>query len=96
MSEQSPMPAPPWPGLHSTPPGDLFENDDDLAELEFEVMAFAVPTTCGEIFDQDLKACNQKIRDALNAGWQIDEKIICPPVVWLILSREKEGATNVD
>lgn len=72
-------------------PLDLVESPEDLSVvLEFHVMAFAVPESVSGILGHDLNATNKAIGDYLNAGWEIDDKIICPPIVWLIFSREKE------
>lgn len=68
----------------------LFEDPGPGPDLEFHVMVFAVPEAIESIFADDLKKCTDEIQSYLNDGWDIDDKIICPPVVWLVFSREKE------
>ena len=53
-------------------------------ELEFEQFTFECisPTlTIGAM---------KTVLNFLNEGWQIDDKIVCPPYVMIIFSREKE------
>jgi hypothetical protein len=65
-------------------------NDPD-PELEFRIITFAFSV---ELFLAD-DLVGQQIKTLLNDGWQIDDKIISPPFVMLIFSREKEIQDNV-
>jgi len=69
---------------------DAIELEEESPELEFKVMDFSMapPQSFGMVKNQTER--NQEIEALLNDGWQIDEKIICPPYVMIIFSREKE------
>jgi len=66
-------------------------------ELEFKVYSFELmAVTCDAMEDGRTASGNRdkQIESWLTDGWQIDQKIICPPYVMLIFSREKEIAQN--
>lgn len=76
------------------PPDTVFqelesEEPEPGLELEFKAQHFCMETgmECG--------TAGAKIEDLLNDGWQIDDKIICPPFVIIIFSRVKEIKKNV-
>ena len=72
------------------------ELEEPEVDLEFKVydFQFSDPRRVGphniDAFMEAKQARNQTIEELLNAGWQIDNQIICPPNVMLIFSREKE------
>ncbi len=60
-------------------------------DLEFKVHSFYFGANEAEdVVIKDVQLRNGEIEDLLNDGWQLDDKIICPPNVMLIFSREKE------
>lgn len=67
------------------------EFEDPEVDLEFKTRVYVL-SAIGQPDDvtTDLAEQAQEIEAYYNDGWQIDDKIICPPVVVLIFSREKE------
>jgi len=69
-------------------------------DLEFKIHAFAFSDsrTVGphniDAFVASKKERDQIIEAFLNNGWWLTDKIICPPHVMLIFSREKEAEEN--
>ncbi len=62
------------------------ELEEPEVDLEFKAQTFRFMD--GGQFSNDVN--DQNVTDLLNIGWQIDDKIVCPPFAMLILSREKE------
>ena len=69
-----------------------FGFEDPEPELEFYVMPFDFSPGQPDIDGYWSNA--EQITRKLNDGWQIDDKIICPPFVMIIFSREKETQDN--
>lgn len=67
------------------------EFEEPEVDLEFKTRVY-VFSVIGQPDDvtTDLAEQAQEIEAYCNDGWQIDDKIICPPVVVVIFSREKE------
>jgi len=65
-------------------------NEPEPPEFEFDVISFVAPHNIAQITDEDIKNLNDRLRGFLNDGWQIIEKIVCPPLVTIIFSRLKE------
>ena len=59
-------------------------------DLEFKVLTFDFSPPRSTAGVTGMIERNEKIEDLLNAGWQLDNQIVCPPSVTLIFSREKE------
>lgn len=75
------MPMPPRLKYH---PVIETEADDDEVELEFTNFVYE------SISVMAVTKSAATLTELLNEGWMIEDKIICPPIVVIILSREKE------
>lgn len=75
-----------FPGLGATlDPGLL----DQLDPPEYEFMAATLDYT--DTSSAGILARDEQMTEWLNEGWQIDDHLVCPPLVTLFMSREKEG-----
>jgi hypothetical protein len=81
-----------------TPEGFMAPDDQSHIEcsepepdLEFKtcLLHFFNPQSTGD--SELIRGQGMHIEKWLNDGWQIDDKIICPPFVMCVLSREKEA-----
>lgn len=73
------------------------EFEDPEVDLEFKTRVYVL-SAIGQPNDvtTDLAEQAQEIEAYCNDGWQIDDKIICPPFAILIFSREKEEVKEND
>jgi len=67
------------------------EDSEPEPDLEFKtcLLHFFNPQSTGD--SELIRGQGMHIEKWLNDGWQIDDKIICPPFVMCVLSREKEA-----
>lgn len=64
------------------------EPDEEIGDLEFKVYTIKWIDGAGPV--DPYNKHSQEVEKILNDGWQLDDKIISPPFVMLIFSREKE------
>jgi hypothetical protein len=69
--------------FHSIGVEEGFRRGFNRPNLEFDVKTF-------ELHRDVARANDAGMRDLLNNGWWLTDKIICPPFVTVIFSREKE------